>query len=85
MLNPNKNGYRPSNPLSSEPTPSAKATCLTYNGEESSYALREARDYSNILKTEVDLQKDARSKEKSVEAAISSRIIYQDAGTSTAV
>ena len=63
MLNPNGNGYRPEPTTTPKDTPSARITCPTFNGESSSYALREAKDYSKIMKP--------------VEAKASSVIVYQ--------
>lgn len=82
MLNPSKNGYRPERPTIKEPEPSAKITCPVYNGDLTSYALREVRSYSEILikefSNETPQPESSSSINISTEIRIPSGIIYED-------
>lgn len=85
MLNPNIHGYRPEPPSINEPDPSAKITCPIYNGEAASYALREVRSYSELLKDEIPINESSHSVLTSTEIKIPSGIIYQDSSVGTAI
>ena len=93
MLNPNVNGYRPEF-WSAPPAPkekvvepagiSAKITCSTYNGDSTSYALREVKPYSEIMHPEITAEENTKSIQPNVQHEIQIRvpsgIIYQEAG-----
>lgn len=68
MLNPNMHGYRPQSPVEEVP-PSAKITCIKFDGTQDSYAQREVQDYSKMLKETESTQMKSQS-----------GIIYQDSG-----
>lgn len=83
MLNPNKNGYRPEPPQINEPSPSAKITCIEYNGDPLSYTRREVQPYSQIMKdgygNDLVKTRNTRSEIELVDNKITSGVIYQDA------
>lgn len=86
MLNPNKNGYRAMRNFAglekiSEPSDSAKITCITYNGTDESYTLREVKPYSQILKNDIEALQQPKIDEIGsilIEIKIPSGIIYQN-------
>ena len=92
MLNPNVNGYRPefwsapSAPKEKIVEPvgiSAEITCSTYNGDPTSYALREVRPYSKMMRPEITVEENIKATQPNVQHEIQIRvpsgIIYQEA------
>lgn len=92
MLNPSANGYRPEfwkappapKVERTEPTRlSAQITCSTYDGNPTSYALREVRPYSEIMHPEMTEEEnipiDFSREHHEIQINVSSGIIYQEA------